>query len=164
VYSFGIILWELYYRKVPFSDMSTFEIPLHVIEGKRPPLTKELPRSYCKLMKACWFGKSSKRPSFTQIIKVLTKMQPSPDNTPLPPRKISPLPRANSRDRSYSMGSVGPVPEKILSSESAPGGGSPGKTPAKLSMRMGLISKSSKRRARENGHHNGSASDDGKSG
>jgi len=168
VYSFGIILWELYYRKVPFSEISAFEIPLYVIDGKRPPLTKELPKGYSKLMKACWFGKSSRRPSFTQIIKALTKMQQiSSDNSPIPARRPSPLPRSNSRDRSFSTGSVGRFTgEKMLTSESAPGGGSPSKTQAKLSMRMGLMTKSSKKRerAKENGTLNGNGSDDTKNG
>jgi len=168
VYSFAIILWELYYRKVPFSDISPFEIPMHVIEGKRPPLTKDVPKHYSKLMKACWLGKSSRRPSFTQIIKGLNKLQQiSSDNSP-GHRRPSPLPRSNSRDRSYSTGSVGRMTgEKMLSSESAPGGGgSPSKTQPKLSMRMGLMNKSSKKRerAKDNGTLNGNGNDDAKSG
>jgi serine/threonine protein kinase len=41
VYSFGIVLWELYTRKIPFEKESTFNIPLLVIKGERPPIPKD---------------------------------------------------------------------------------------------------------------------------
>jgi len=108
VYSYGIILWELYYRKIPFADISSFEIPVQVIEGKRPPITKDIPKGYAKLMKICWFGKSSKRPSFTQIIKFLSKLQQlHPQLLPSSPQELRSrqIQFLTQGDRSHSVGS-----------------------------------------------------------
>lgn len=74
VYSFGIVLWELYTKQVPFDNISTFEIPVAVIRGDRPPIPKDCPKDYCKLMKECWNKKPSKRPTFSKVVKTLTKI------------------------------------------------------------------------------------------
>lgn len=74
IYSFGIIMWELYTKQTPFSDVNAFEIPIAVIRGDRPPIPKEMPKDYAKLMKQCWNGKPSKRPTASKIVKELTKM------------------------------------------------------------------------------------------
>lgn len=43
VYSFGVILWELCTREVPFSNLSSFAIPVLVIKGKRPDVRSTHP-------------------------------------------------------------------------------------------------------------------------
>jgi serine/threonine protein kinase len=84
VYSFGIVLWELYTRKIPFEKESTFNIPILVIKGERPSISKDCPKDYAKLMKSCWHEKPSKRPSFSKIIKTLTKMLQSLEDVATP--------------------------------------------------------------------------------
>lgn len=74
VYSFGMVLWELYTKKIPFEDINTFEIPVAVIRGDRPAIPKDCPKEYAKLIKECWHKKPSKRPAFSKIVKVLTKL------------------------------------------------------------------------------------------
>eukprot|EP01122_Echinamoeba_exundans_P014271 TRINITY_DN6425_c0_g1_i1.p1 TRINITY_DN6425_c0_g1~~TRINITY_DN6425_c0_g1_i1.p1 ORF type:complete len:771 (+),score=146.46 TRINITY_DN6425_c0_g1_i1:137-2449(+) len=74
IYSFGIIMWELYTKQTPFADVNAFEIPRVVTRGDRPPIPKEMPKDYAKLMKQCWHAKPSKRPPAPKIVKELTKM------------------------------------------------------------------------------------------
>lgn len=74
IYSFGIIMWELYTKQTPFADVNAFEIPRVVTRGDRPAIPKEMPKDYAKLMKQCWHAKPSKRPAAAKVVKELTKM------------------------------------------------------------------------------------------
>lgn len=64
----GIILWELVTRQVPFANLSSFGIPVAVIKGDRPPLPKELPTPFKRLVRQCWSGNQRKRPSLQKVL------------------------------------------------------------------------------------------------
>ena len=65
VYSYGIILYELLSRKVPWKDRVTESIPhAVVIENKRPRLAVDIPREleYMeKMMRRCWHRNTGQR-------------------------------------------------------------------------------------------------------
>jgi serine/threonine protein kinase len=46
VYSYGIILYEIYTRKFPFGKKTRFQIELEVVDGKRPDLPEDCPPFY----------------------------------------------------------------------------------------------------------------------
>jgi len=74
VYSYGMILWELITREMPFDDTETFTIPVLVTKGKRPKIPKATPKDWTKLVKKCWEQKPEKRPTFPQILHILDGM------------------------------------------------------------------------------------------
>jgi serine/threonine protein kinase len=74
VYSYGVILWELLTRRMPFGDIESFSIPLLVSRGERPPFPKDCSPEWKKLIKLCWHQKPQKRPDFKQILQRLRKM------------------------------------------------------------------------------------------
>eukprot|EP01132_Coremiostelium_polycephalum_P006175 gene6175-7689_t len=75
VYSFGIILWEMLTRSLPYSDISfNCEIEERVLQGMRPPIPDACDRNYARLMECCWDPIPEKRPYFDSIIHILTKM------------------------------------------------------------------------------------------
>jgi serine/threonine protein kinase len=72
VYSFGMVLWELWERRLPFSDMtSRFDIIDAIREGKRPDISDNCPAAYRALMQRCWQAEPSRRPTFKYIEKYL---------------------------------------------------------------------------------------------
>jgi len=75
VYSYGVILWELVTRKIPFSNVESFTIPIMVTRGERPNVPKDCPSDWKKLIKACWNQKPTSRPSFKKILAKLREMQ-----------------------------------------------------------------------------------------
>ncbi|KAF2075102.1 hypothetical protein CYY_003579 [Polysphondylium violaceum] len=77
VYSFAIVLWELFERfstkvyKKPFSDIELdydFQILNHTGKlNKRPTINEKTPKEISKLLQQCWDSEPRVRPSFDQI-------------------------------------------------------------------------------------------------
>ncbi len=83
VYSFGICLWQLITRDVPFATMTPIQAAYAVAEGRRPDIPESTPRRLQEIIVACWDQDSHKRPSFTYIALALAdyaKMAFSPAN------------------------------------------------------------------------------------
>ncbi|KAF2073386.1 hypothetical protein CYY_005299 [Polysphondylium violaceum] len=75
VFSFGIILWELVTRTLPYSNISfNCQIEEKVLEGMRPPRPDNVDIQYCQLMEQCWDQDPEQRPLFDSIIHSLGKI------------------------------------------------------------------------------------------
>mmetsp|Transcript_30239 Transcript_30239/g.76059 ORF Transcript_30239/g.76059 Transcript_30239/m.76059 type:complete len:512 (+) Transcript_30239:118-1653(+) len=78
VYSFGMILWQLMSRKLPFDDIETRkEIFERVcMQDYRPPIPEDTPPHLQRLIKACWEKNPNDRPSFYSILMQLDRIIP----------------------------------------------------------------------------------------
>jgi serine/threonine protein kinase len=81
VYSFGVILWELVSREVPFGNCEPFTVIMDVTKGKRLPIPKECPSDLKRLITACWSPRPKHRPSMANIIQALRKFHKSLPST-----------------------------------------------------------------------------------
>jgi len=77
VYSFGVILWELVSREIPYSKTESFTIIMDVIKGKRLVVPRDCPTELKRLITACWSPKPKHRPSISNIIQTLKKFHKS---------------------------------------------------------------------------------------
>jgi len=75
VYSFGVVLWELLTRKIPFEDESAEAIKLFIQNGGRLEIPEKCPPAYRKLLIDCWQEDSDKRPAFMEIFLRLKQME-----------------------------------------------------------------------------------------
>jgi class 3 adenylate cyclase len=70
VYSFGIILYELFSRKDPYEGEDPASVLDRVVDKKinlRPPVPEGCPMRIAEIMKECVDGNPEKRPSFEEI-------------------------------------------------------------------------------------------------
>lgn len=75
VFSFGIILWEVLSREMPFKDIElTFSILWNVHKGNRPPLIAGCPRPIEELMTSCWARNPSDRPNMDYVVEVMSEL------------------------------------------------------------------------------------------
>ncbi|KAL6583816.1 Serine/threonine-protein kinase ht1 [Orobanche minor] len=72
VYSFGIVLWELFTALTPFDDMTPEQAAFAVCQkNARPPLPSSCPTAFCRLIHRCWSSNPDKRPQFDEIVSML---------------------------------------------------------------------------------------------
>lgn len=78
VFSFGVLLWELVARKLPYFGMQPMQVGIAVMhKGLRPTIPERCPAPLAKLIKACWQDVPERRPSFAQIQHHLEMMPDS---------------------------------------------------------------------------------------
>jgi serine/threonine protein kinase len=73
IYSFGILLWELYTCTVPFNISLNNLYNYVVVNGYRPEITKDFNPDIAELIRACWDSDPNKRPGFIKIVEILDK-------------------------------------------------------------------------------------------
>ena len=73
VYSYGILLWELYTGEIPFasSGLSGIGIAMAAIKGQRPGIPRSCPQYLADLMQECWSSNPKQRTNFVAILSVL---------------------------------------------------------------------------------------------
>lgn len=76
IYSFAIVLWMLWTRKIPYHEMqlNAFQLMSRVIEGLRPPVPDDMPPRLQSLMTRCWDSNPSHRPTFQNIQNELAQV------------------------------------------------------------------------------------------
>ena len=74
VYCMGMIMWELTTGCKPFANVEhDINLIFKILDGERPEITEDTPECYANLMKSCWDADPEKRPSTTEIRKILHK-------------------------------------------------------------------------------------------
>jgi serine/threonine protein kinase len=74
VYSFGIVMWEIVTRELPFSGPDykfNLDVEDAVLRGTRPIIPVGTLGDLSSLIEMCWQDKPSSRPSFTDIVSRL---------------------------------------------------------------------------------------------
>ena len=72
VYSFGMVLWELWERKRPYEELySRFDIIDAVREGRRPAINSTCPPTFRSLIQRCWHEQPARRPTFAYIVRYI---------------------------------------------------------------------------------------------
>jgi serine/threonine protein kinase len=76
VYSFGIICWQLLFRKIPYNNVFNRTLAVQIVHGNlRPSIGNSIHKELIELMCSCWHNDISIRPEFSIIIEILNKMK-----------------------------------------------------------------------------------------
>jgi hypothetical protein len=74
VYSFALVMWELFSKTLPFSEANLAALVYGVVKfNHRPDLPPNMPTVFRELVTQCWSPLPADRPSFDHIVKTLTK-------------------------------------------------------------------------------------------
>lgn len=76
MWSYGILLWELATREVPFSDLSPMETAMKIaLEALRITIPPGISQHMSRLIRICMNEDPGKRPTFDMILPILEKMK-----------------------------------------------------------------------------------------
>ena len=69
LFSYGMVLFELFAHEVPYSDLENeVDVLKSVTEGKRPPIPPSLPPYLHDLLRSCWEEDPHLRPTFNDFV------------------------------------------------------------------------------------------------
>ncbi|KAL6838686.1 hypothetical protein ACP4OV_031400 [Aristida adscensionis] len=72
VYSFGLLLWEMVSGRIPYENLTPFQVAYAVANRNlKPTIPPECPSALRPLIEQCCALQPDKRPDFWQIVKVL---------------------------------------------------------------------------------------------
>ncbi|XP_010781428.1 mitogen-activated protein kinase kinase kinase 7-like [Notothenia coriiceps] len=74
-YSYGVVLWEMLTREVPFKGFEGLQVAWLVVEKQeRLTIPTSCPASFAELMRKCWQADPKERPQFKQVMVTLETM------------------------------------------------------------------------------------------
>ncbi|KAK5919357.1 hypothetical protein CgunFtcFv8_023256 [Champsocephalus gunnari] len=74
-YSYGVVLWEMLTREVPFKGFEGLQVAWLVVEKQeRLTIPSSCPASFAELMRKCWQADPKERPQFKQVMVTLETM------------------------------------------------------------------------------------------
>uniref|UniRef100_A0A3Q0SI89 Protein kinase domain-containing protein n=1 Tax=Amphilophus citrinellus TaxID=61819 RepID=A0A3Q0SI89_AMPCI len=74
-YSYGVVLWEMLTREVPFKGFEGLQVAWLVVEKQeRLTIPTSCPASFAELMRKCWQAEPKERPQFKQVLATLETM------------------------------------------------------------------------------------------
>jgi len=72
IYSFSMIMWEFTSGITPFNNRAhDLQLSISICKDKRPEIIENTPQCYIDLMKKCWDKDPLKRPSASEISKII---------------------------------------------------------------------------------------------
>jgi len=78
IYSFGMVLFEVITGKLPFENISSYELPSLITKGQRPTFPEKIAKPWMKLVTSMWADKPSKRPSIDKVLETVTQLSTVP--------------------------------------------------------------------------------------
>ncbi|KAG8372871.1 hypothetical protein BUALT_Bualt12G0112200 [Buddleja alternifolia] len=75
VYSYGVILWELVTRKIPWDNLNSMQVIGAVgFVDQRLAIPKDVDPQWASMIESCWHSEPECRPSFQELVEKLKNM------------------------------------------------------------------------------------------
>jgi|GEM_PF-4919571 len=89
VYSYGMVLWEIASREIPFADVEEKELMGRILNGPKETIPADCPAGFGEVISQAWL-KMQERPQIEKLVSDLVKAKPPVSASP-PPAVNSPL-------------------------------------------------------------------------
>jgi len=119
LYGFGIMLWEMYTGKLPWSDKNYHQM-IHTVavRNERPPITPNIPRELVQIIEGCWHPVPQKRPLFSDLKNMFRELENTVPQD-IPPSTTQ---RSDKTSSSMSVERRAPPPHQGGGAAAAPSG------------------------------------------
>lgn len=94
IFAYGVILWEIASRKIPFDGYAEGRIIGFIVQGDREDIPENCPKPYASVIERCWQHKPENRPTTAIALSALQNAK-----TREPPKKtqnLVPLPNIDT--------------------------------------------------------------------
>ncbi|KAA8499808.1 Serine/threonine-protein kinase STY46 [Porphyridium purpureum] len=76
VFSYGILLWEICARQLPYFGMQPMQVGMAVVnQHLRPTISPQIPRPFTEIMKRCWHQDQLRRPDLEDVHHALSMLR-----------------------------------------------------------------------------------------
>ncbi|GKD70158.1 dual specificity protein kinase splA-like protein, partial [Tanacetum coccineum] len=76
VYSYGVVLWELTTKKIPWADLNIMQVIGAVgFMNQRLEIPKDVDPEWASLIESCWCSEPQSQPTFQEILSNLKDLQ-----------------------------------------------------------------------------------------
>lgn len=80
IYSFGVLLWEIAARKIPYAEEASDTVVMAFIkDNEKEEIPVDCPYSFAEIIKECWRNSPNERPDATSVVAKIQKEIPSKD-------------------------------------------------------------------------------------
>ncbi|KAL5557246.1 hypothetical protein UlMin_039482 [Ulmus minor] len=115
VYSFSIVLWEIFANQTPFKGRSNVMVAYAAAKRVRPDVD-EIPSTIGDLLQSCWADDPDKRPEFREITECLSNIYSNlfpTENTPPPEVVENEHPKDANREAEHEAAEVIPTQQQM---------------------------------------------------
>ncbi len=77
IYSFGMVLWELVTRALPYAKWRSDVAGIRIAQGKKEEIPGDCPPGLKAIIESCWETLPAKRPTAVQVVERLKPLSNS---------------------------------------------------------------------------------------
>eukprot|EP00163_Fabomonas_tropica_P023016 TRINITY_DN40282_c0_g1_i1.p1 TRINITY_DN40282_c0_g1~~TRINITY_DN40282_c0_g1_i1.p1 ORF type:complete len:316 (-),score=72.63 TRINITY_DN40282_c0_g1_i1:31-855(-) len=135
VYSFAIVLWQLFTSQLPYRDLNAAQVVFQVaVAGVRPEIPDDVPPEIASIIRSGWDPDATQRPTMEAIIQTLSSFKDTipPEQVPAP-GSVQPSVSGSSGAAAGSGNHLASILLSGVNHSTAPPSGSPSHTSSSLS-------------------------------
>ena len=91
IYAYGVTLWEIAARKIPYAGVEDVEIKEEVKAGNREEIPEDAPKGFAQLIGLCWAQRTEQRPKAEQVVVELERLAAGQEAAAASPVGVSTL-------------------------------------------------------------------------
>ena len=88
IYAYGMTLWEIAAREIPYAGVKDEDIVRNVEKGDREEIPKDAPKGFAQLIGLCWAQRTEQRPKAEQVVLELERIAAGQEAAAASPARV----------------------------------------------------------------------------